>query len=107
MLVSSLKNSRDPFSIDQIPFFEIGNSFFGGAFYTLFPFLEKVMGANTVSNFLLLYKSPFTLGLLFFRLLFGVNEKLLAQHILGLVTKCKLLYVSNQGRAGARVRAKG
>ena len=106
MLVSSLKNSRDPFSIDQIPFFEIGNSFFGGAFFTLLPFLEKVMGANTVSNFLLLYKSPFTLGLLFFRL-FGVNEKLLAQHISGLVTKCKLLYVSNQDRAGARVRAKG
>ena len=33
------------------------------------------------------------------RLLFGVNEKLLIQHILGLVTKYKLLYVSNQGRA--------
>ena len=36
---------------------------------------------------------------------------LLTQHISGLVTKYKLLYVSNQGRAGARawarVRAKG
>ena len=44
-------------------------------------------------------------------LLFGVNEKLLTQHISGPVTKYKLLYVSNQGRAGpsawARVRAKG
>ena len=36
------------------------------------------------------------------RLLFGVNEKLLTQHISGPVTKYKLLYVSNQGRAGAR-----
>ena len=35
-------------------------------------------------------------------LLFGVNEKLLTQHISGPVTKYKLLYVSNQGRAGAR-----
>ena len=44
-------------------------------------------------------------------LLFGVNEKLLTQHISGLLTKYKLLYVSNQGRVGAwarvRVRAKG
>ena len=42
-------------------------------------------------------------------LLFGVNEKLLTQHISGPVTKYKLLYVSNQGRAraGARARAKG
>ena len=45
------------------------------------------------------------------RLLFGVNEKLLTQHISGLLTQYKLLYVSNQGRVGARawarVRAKG
>ena len=45
------------------------------------------------------------------RLLFGVNEKLLTQHISGLVTKYKLLYVSNQGKAGTRAwvraRAKG
>ena len=34
--------------------------------------------------------------------LFGVNETLLTQHILGLVTKYKLMYVSNQGKAGAR-----
>ena len=34
------------------------------------------------------------------RLLFGVNEKLLTQHISGLLTKYKLLYVSNQGRLG-------
>ena len=44
-------------------------------------------------------------------LLFGVNEKLLTQHISGLLIKYKLLYVSNQGRVGARawasVRAKG
>ena len=40
------------------------------------------------------------------RLLFGVNEKLLTQHISGPVTKYKLLYVSNQGRARARVRAR-
>ena len=44
-------------------------------------------------------------------LLFGVHEKLLTQHISGLLTKYKLLYVSNQGRIGARawtgVRAKG
>ena len=39
--------------------------------------------------------------------LFGVNEKLLTQHISGPVTKYELLYVNNQGRAGARVRAKG
>ena len=40
-------------------------------------------------------------------LLFGVNDKLLTQHISGLLTKYKkLLYVSNQGRVGARVRAK-
>ena len=38
------------------------------------------------------------------RLLFGVNEKLLTQHISGPVTKYKLLYVSNQGRAGARAK---
>ena len=38
------------------------------------------------------------------RLLFGVNEKLLTQHVLGPVTKYKLLYVSNQG---VRVRAMG
>ena len=37
---------------------------------------------------------------------FGVNEKLLTQHISGPVTKYKLLYVSNQGRAWARVRAR-
>ena len=36
-------------------------------------------------------------------LLFGVNEKLLTQQISGLVTKYELLYVSNQGRAGAKV----
>ena len=42
--------------------------------------------------------------LLKIRLLFGVNEKLLTQHISGLVNKYKLLYVSNQGRAGARAR---
>ena len=47
------------------------------------------------------------------RLLFGVNEKLLTQHISGPITKYRLLYVSNQGRAGARAwtrvraRAKG
>ena len=46
-------------------------------------------------------------------LLFGVNEKLLTQHISGPITKYRLLYVSNQGRAGARAwtrvraRAKG
>ena len=33
------------------------------------------------------------------RLLFGVNEKLLTQHISGPITKYKLFYVSNQGRA--------
>ena len=33
---------------------------------------------------------------------FGVNEKLLTQHISGLVTKYKLLYVINRSRAGAR-----
>ena len=38
-------------------------------------------------------------------LLFGVNEKLLTQHISGLLTRYKLLYVSNQGRVGARARA--
>ena len=38
--------------------------------------------------------------------LFGVNEKFLTQHISGLVAKYKLFYVSNQGRAGARVRAR-
>ena len=36
------------------------------------------------------------------RLLFGINEKLLTQHISGPVTKYKLLYVSNRDRAGAR-----
>ena len=41
------------------------------------------------------------------RLLFGVDEKMLTQHILGPVTKYKLLYVSNQGRVGARAWAKG
>ena len=41
-------------------------------------------------------------GVIILWLLFGVNEKLLTQHILGPVTKYKLLYVSNQGRAGAR-----
>ena len=40
-------------------------------------------------------------------LLFGVDEKLLTQHISGPVTKYKLLYVSNQGRAGARAWARG
>ena len=35
-------------------------------------------------------------------LLFGVNGTMLTQHISGLVTKYKLLYVSNQGRTGAR-----
>ena len=39
-------------------------------------------------------------------LLFGVNEKLLTQHTSGLVTKYKLLYVSNQGSAGARAWAR-
>ena len=38
-------------------------------------------------------------------LLFGVNEKLLTQHISGL-TKYKLLYVSNQGRLGLGLRVK-
>ena len=33
------------------------------------------------------------------RWLFGVNEKLLTQHISGPVTKYKLLYVSSQGWA--------
>ena len=45
-----------------------------------------------------------------YRLLVGVNEKMLTQHISGLVTKYKLLYVSNQGRAGSKAwdrRAKG
>ena len=42
----------------------------------------------------------------FFLLLFGVNEKLLAQHISGLLTWYKLLYVSNQGRVGARAWAR-
>ena len=42
-----------------------------------------------------------------FRLLFGVNEKLLTQHISGPVTKYKLSYVSNKGVGqGARVRAR-
>ena len=41
------------------------------------------------------------------RLLFGVNEKLLTQHISGPVTKYKLLHVSNQGRAGVRAGARG
>ena len=40
------------------------------------------------------------------RLLFGVNEKLLTQHISGPVTKYELLYVSNQSRAGARIRTR-
>ena len=41
-------------------------------------------------------------------LLFGVNEKLLTQHISGPVTKYKLLYEGRAGaRAWARVRAKG
>ena len=40
------------------------------------------------------------------RLLFGVNEKLLTQHISGLLTRYKLLYVSNQGRVGARAWAR-
>ena len=40
------------------------------------------------------------------RLLFGVNEKLLTQHISGLLTKYKLLYGSNQGRVGARAWAR-
>ena len=50
---------------------------------------------------------------MFVWLLFGVNEKLLTQHISGPITKYRLLYVSNQGRAGARAwtrvraRAKG
>ena len=41
-----------------------------------------------------------------FGLLLGVNEKLLTQHISGLVTKYKLLYVSNQAwvRVWARAR---
>ena len=41
-------------------------------------------------------------------LLFGVNDKLLTQHILGpvTVTKYKLLYVSKPG-LGLRVRARG
>ena len=39
-------------------------------------------------------------------LLFGVNEKLLTQHISGLLTRYKLLYVSNQGRVGARAWAR-
>ena len=39
-------------------------------------------------------------------LLFGVNEKLLTLHISGLLTKYKLLYVSNQGRVGARAWAR-
>ena len=47
----------------------------------------------------------FTFSILW--LLFDVNDKLLTQHISGLLTKYKLLYVSNQGRIGARVRAKG
>ena len=38
---------------------------------------------------------------------FGVNEKWLTQHISGLLTRYKLLYVSNQGRVGTRARAKG
>ena len=41
-----------------------------------------------------------------FGLLFGVNEKLLTQQILGPVTKYKLLYISNQDRAGARAWAR-
>ena len=36
----------------------------------------------------------------------GINEKLLTQHIPGLVTNYKLLNVSNQGRTGARARAR-
>ena len=39
-------------------------------------------------------------------LLFGVNEKMLTQHISGPVTKYKLLYVSNQDGAGARAWAR-
>ena len=46
-----------------------------------------------------------------FWLLFGVNEELLTQHISGLATKYKLLYVSNQvGQGlglGLRIRARG
>ena len=55
----------------------------------------------------------FSLYVLCVWLLFGVNEKLLTQHISGPITKYRLLYVSNQGRAGARAwtrvraRAKG
>ena len=45
--------------------------------------------------------------LAFYRLLFGVNEKLLTQHISGLVTKYKQLDVSNQAWARVRARAKG
>ena len=37
---------------------------------------------------------------------FGVNEKLLSQHISGPVTNYKLLYVSNRARAWAMVRAR-
>ena len=46
-------------------------------------------------------------------LLFGVNDKMLTQHISGPAIKYKLWYVSNQHRAGARAwatvrsRAKG
>ena len=39
-------------------------------------------------------------------MLFGINEKLLTQNISGPVTKYKLLYISNQGRAGARAWAR-
>ena len=39
-------------------------------------------------------------------LLFGVNEKMLTQHISGPATKYKLLYVSNQHRAGTRAWAR-
>ena len=44
-------------------------------------------------------------GYKIFQLLFGENENLLTQHISGILTKYKLLYVSNQGRIGAWVRA--
>ena len=56
------------------------------------------------SNSVVEFWHEMTLYICRYQLLFGVNEKLRAQHILGPVTRYKLLYVSNQGRAGARAK---
>ena len=56
-------------------------------------------GCGLNNQYLKQYIFFFTFSILW--LLFGVNDKLLTQHILGLLTKYKLLYVSNHGRIGA------